>query len=58
MAVQTEFPTFGNEKTASCYLFAFYSFFKIKNTYVKIYIFEKIIGRESEVKKINKIEKY
>jgi hypothetical protein len=64
MAAQTEFPTFCERENGK--LFAFYSLYRIKNTMkknlkfkmVKIYIFEKIIGRKSEDKNINKIEKY
>jgi hypothetical protein len=73
--IQTEFPTFANEKTASCSLFIAFTG-GIKNTmkklpqivyrlianeflkWLKIYIFEKIIGRKSEGKNINKIKKY
>ena len=59
MALKLNFRRFANEKTASCSPFIAFAGLKHNDVkWLKICIFEKIIGQKSEGKNINKIEKY
>ena len=73
MAAQTEFPMFCERENGKLFAFySLYKINTMKKLpqivyrlakneflkWLKISIFEKIIGRKSEVKNINKIEKY